>query len=68
MAFGPPKFGRLEIPLAGKGREGLERAAEELRQLANDLNRVRLKYPDDASAEFMAWSVIRQASEKLRKE
>lgn len=59
-----PEFARIEIKMSGK--TGLRNAANELRELAKNLDETAAGgMPDDVS-DYIAWGKIKAASQRLR--
>ncbi len=63
-AFTTPDFARVEIRMTDKA--GLQTAAERLRTLAGELDKIARGTLPDPTAKYLAWGSIKSASKKLR--
>lgn len=66
QGYGTPDFARVEIRMTDKA--GLRTAAEQLRTLAGNLDKIAGGTLHDDTAKYLAWGSIKSASKRLRKE
>ncbi len=59
-----PEFARVEIRLTDKA--GLRSAADQLRSLAGELDRLAGGTLADPTSNYLAWGAIKSTSKKLR--